>query len=90
MVRKKGIHYLSEGWIKKTCHSTSQFAHHSACLVMANGDPLDVYFYPILTLMKDYNFNITHLYRLKTIFVNLFSLDSKTILFYCFCNANKL
>ena len=88
MVKKERTHYLSEGGIKNLPLDIT-VCHHSACLVMANCDPWDVVFYPILTLMMDYNFDITHLCRLNAIFVNLFSLGSKTILFYCFCNANK-
>ena len=53
MWARKRIHYLCEGEIEKPVpHFT--VCHHSASLVMPNGDPRDGIFFPNLKLMMDY------------------------------------
>ena len=53
--------------------------HHSASLVMPNGDPRDRFFYPTLTLMMDsYNLPNGGLYqgKLMSIHYSIFELPS--------------
>ena len=51
--QKKRIHYSCEGRIEKNPSLGITVCHHSASLVMPNGDPRDGFFYPTLTLMID-------------------------------------
>ena len=43
--------------------------HHSACLVMPNGDPWDRFFYPTLTLMIDSYIPILDCYSVQDLAV---------------------
>ena len=48
----KNKHHLSEDGIENPSLAIT-VCHHSASLVMPNGDPRDGFFYPTLTLMMD-------------------------------------
>ena len=52
IVSKKKIHYSSEGRIENYV-PRDHVCHHSASLMMPNGDPRDAFFYPTLTLMVE-------------------------------------
>ena len=50
--QEKRIHYSCEVMIETSVPRIT-ICHHSASLVMPNGDPLDEYFCPTITLMMD-------------------------------------
>ena len=48
--KRKGIHYLCEGGLEKSVPRIT-VCHHSASLLMPNGDPWDGFFYLTFTIM---------------------------------------
>ena len=50
---RKRIHYLFEGVIEKSAPLKITVCHHSANLVMRNGEHWNRFFYPTLKLMID-------------------------------------